>query len=87
MSRQNIKHIFEPFFRINPDSSQSSSGTGLGLALVFEIMKIHKGTIAVESNEGIGTTFTLQFPLQKINILQEPIPELSKNSVYYSFEE
>lgn len=86
MSRNNIQHIFEPFYRINPDDSQSSSGTGLGLSLVLEIMKLHKGIINVESEEGEGTTFTLQFPLHTAALKQEPIPQ-SSNSVSFSFEE
>lgn len=86
MSRKNLKHIFEPFFRINPDDSQSANGTGLGLALVFEIMKLHKGIINVESEEGKGTTFTLQFPLPKNTLVQESIPQ-SNNAVSFSFEQ
>jgi two-component system phosphate regulon sensor histidine kinase PhoR len=85
MSKKNLKHIFEPFFRINPDDSQSASGTGLGLALVFEIMKLHKGIINVESEEGKGTTFTLQFPLPKNTLVQESIPQ-NNNAVSFSFE-
>ncbi len=85
MSQRNLKHIFEPFFRINPDSSPSAAGTGLGLALVLEIMKIHKGTIQVESQEGIGTTFTLQFPLAAATLINEPLPQ-SERSVTFSFE-
>jgi signal transduction histidine kinase len=86
MSRKNLKHIFEPFFRINPDDSQSANGTGLGLALVFEIMKLHKGIINVTSEEGQGTTFTLQFPLPKNSLVQESIPQ-SSNAVSFSFEQ
>lgn len=87
MSRKNLKHIFEPFFRINPDSSQAASGTGLGLSLIFEIMKLHKGIISVESAEGVGTTFTLQFPLQTVSIIHEPLLSIPthKNALSYSF--
>jgi signal transduction histidine kinase len=86
MTQKNLKHIFEPFYRINPDNSPSSSGTGLGLALVFEIMKIHKGTIDVESTEGEGTTFTLQLPLPKTAFVHEPLVQSTNKSISYSFE-
>lgn len=85
MSQKNLKHIFEPFFRVNPDNSQAANGTGLGLSLVFEIMKLHKGIINVESTEDAGTTFALYFPLQSASIVQEPIPH-NHNSVSYSFD-
>ncbi len=85
MSQKNLKHIFEPFFRINPDSSPSATGTGLGLALVLEIVKIHKGVIQVESKEGVGTSFTLQFPLASSVLISEPLPQ-NEGSVTFSFE-
>lgn len=83
--QKNLKHIFEPFFRINPDDSQSSSGTGLGLTLVLEIIKLHKGIITVESTEEKGTKFTLQFPLRTLSLIQEHVAQ-NADSVSYSFE-
>jgi signal transduction histidine kinase len=64
ISEKNIKHIFEPFFRITDNNRESIPGSGLGLALVLEIIKLHKGSITAKSEETIGTVFTLQFPLQ-----------------------
>jgi len=63
MPQKDIKYIFEPFFRTDTASAQNSNGTGLGLSLVFEIIKIHKGVVRVASTEGIGTTFTIHLPL------------------------
>jgi len=58
--KEEIKHrIFEPFF------STRCEGRGLGLASVYGIMKIHKGTIMVQSEEGRGTVMTLLFPALK----------------------
>jgi signal transduction histidine kinase len=85
MSRRNLRHIFEPFYRANPDDSQVASGTGLGLSLVFEIMKLHKGAISVESTQGEGTQFTLQFPLSSASAMKEQ-PRSNSNSVSFSFE-
>jgi signal transduction histidine kinase len=85
ISQKNLSHIFEPFFRINPDNSQFAGGTGLGLSLVFEIMKLHKGNITVESVENEGTTFTLQFPIQSLSLISEPF-EAPSESVSFSFE-
>ncbi len=52
------RRIFEPFF-----STKGDEGSGLGLAMVYSIVKRHGGEIHVESEPGRGTAFTLQFPL------------------------
>jgi signal transduction histidine kinase len=54
--RQYLERIFEQFFRV--PHQQGETGTGLGLFIVKEIVEAHGGTIAVESHEGAGTTFS-----------------------------
>ncbi len=54
--------IFERFFRV---PGQNSGGIGLGLAIAREIVHAHGGTIAVQSQEGIGTTFQFTLPQDK----------------------
>lgn len=53
--------IFDPFFT----TKESGKGTGLGLAIVQQVVEEHEGTIAVDSREGEGTTFTVRFPLSR----------------------
>ncbi|MDQ6765592.1 MAG: heavy metal sensor histidine kinase [Verrucomicrobiota bacterium] len=60
IGREHLPRIFDRFYRV--DSSRSSEGTGLGLALVKSIAELHGGTAKVTSEAGIGTTFTLRFP-------------------------
>jgi signal transduction histidine kinase/NAD-dependent dihydropyrimidine dehydrogenase PreA subunit len=60
---ENLKKIFEPFFT----TKQIGKGTGLGLAVTYGIIKMHKGNISVESNAdpekgATGTTFTVELP-------------------------
>jgi two-component system, NtrC family, sensor kinase len=54
---ESLKQLFNPFF-----SSKGSKGTGLGLAVSQKILKEHGGRIHVESREGEGSVFTLEFP-------------------------
>jgi signal transduction histidine kinase len=56
ISQENLSRIFEPFF------STKSMGTGLGLSISYGLIKEHKGTIEVESQENRGTCFTVRLP-------------------------
>jgi signal transduction histidine kinase len=56
-----LKHLFEPFHRA--ENVGTISGTGLGLSITKESIELHGGTIRVESQVGVGTTFTLIVPL------------------------
>ncbi|MBN1232963.1 MAG: PAS domain S-box protein [Candidatus Coatesbacteria bacterium] len=64
-----IDQIFDPFFTTKP----SGRGTGLGLAMVYTIIKNHNGHIRVESHKGIGTKFFIYFPISEKH--EEMLPE------------
>jgi len=58
---ENLAHVFEPFFTTKP----TGKGTGLGLAIAYGIISEHGGTIAVRSEVGDGSTFTIRLPVAK----------------------
>jgi PAS domain S-box-containing protein len=57
-----MPRLFERFHRIENARSRSNEGSGIGLALVQELIQLHGGTITVSSAEGKGTTFTIRLP-------------------------
>lgn len=61
---EHLPHLFERFYRVNPDRSRSSGGSGIGLALVYEIVRLHQGSVEVTSSTKVGTCFTVRLPLQ-----------------------
>lgn len=78
MSKEFIEHVFEPFERERTSTVSGIQGTGLGMAITKNIVDMMGGTIAVISEEGKGTTFTvsLQFKTCSGPVRQEIIPEL-----------
>jgi PAS domain S-box-containing protein len=63
IDEQNLPRIFDRFHRIESARGRSQEGSGIGLALVYELTKLHGGTIRVSSIVGQGTVFTVAIPL------------------------
>ena len=62
ISKADIKHIFEPFYRGREAVAGQIAGTGVGLSIVKQIVEAHGGSISVKSAAGVGTVFTLHLP-------------------------
>ncbi len=65
MDAETLRSIFEPFF------TTKETGTGLGLATVFGVVRTHSGGLTVDSELGHGTTFRLLFPVVETPVLQQ----------------
>ena len=59
--------IFDRFYQVDGGMNRRHAGTGLGLAIVKESIEAHRGQVEVESEQGVGSTFTVQLPVGKTN--------------------
>ena len=68
-----LPRIFERFHRVPNARSRTHEGTGIGLALVQELVRIHGGKMSVESAVGKGTTFTVTLPVGRAHLSPEQL--------------
>ncbi len=68
-----VPHLFERFRRIEGARRRTHEGSGIGLALVHELVKLHGGSIQVESQLGKGTTFTVAIPFGSSHLPTEQV--------------
>ena len=69
-----IDHIFEMFGQVDTSRTRPVEGTGIGLALVKKLVGLMGGEIWLESKVGVGSTFTIIFPIEKI--IETPIEKM-----------
>jgi PAS domain S-box-containing protein len=68
---EEIPHLFERFHRVKGARGRTFEGSGIGLSLVQELVKLHGGTVRVESQIDRGTTFTVSIPLGKKHLPED----------------
>jgi PAS domain S-box-containing protein len=71
--KEHRERVFERFHRIESTQARTYEGTGIGLALVQELVKLHGGNVRVESAVGAGSTFTVTIPSGKEHLPAERI--------------
>lgn len=78
IAKEDLDLIFDRFYRIESNETHGIAGTGVGLHIVSEFVKLHSGTIEVESELGKGTTFTVHLPMPNESDI------INKQDVIYS---
>ena len=71
ISEADLPHVFERFFRADESRSRATGGSGLGLSIAAWIAACHHGRIDVQSKPGVGSKFTLSFPLTPPEVREE----------------
>lgn len=69
IAAHHVERLTQRFYRVDTDRSREGGGTGLGLAIVKHVLQRHSATLEIDSIEGYGSTFSCQFPAEKVSIL------------------
>ncbi len=70
---EQLEKIFDRFYQVESSHTRKHEGAGIGLALVYELVKLHHGQISVKSKPGKGTLFTISLPFGKGHLSNEQI--------------
>jgi len=75
ISEKNLPFVFDRFWQADDSSKRKYQGVGIGLSLVKELVEIQGGTVAVQSQESKGTTFTVRLPYEATKALKPLQPD------------
>jgi signal transduction histidine kinase/DNA-binding response OmpR family regulator len=81
-----LPRLFERFHRVHGARARTYEGTGIGLSLVQELVRMHGGSIAVSSEQGAGTTFTVSIPFGTAHLPPDRIAERPESRDGHSTE-
>ncbi|GAB3164848.1 ATP-binding protein [Telluribacter humicola] len=73
--KEELPRMFERFHRVPTTVGRTHEGTGIGLSMVHELIKLHQGQIQVQSTSGQGSTFRVSIPLGKAHLPPEQVSE------------
>ena len=85
ISRKDLFRVFEPFYRAEPSRNRARGGSGLGLTIVSELVKLLSGKIAIRSVEKKGTTVIIQLPAGIDETREASTEDGGKNEIVVDF--
>ncbi len=85
VTKKDLMHIFEPFFRAERSRNRSNGSSGLGLTITRELVKIHSGRITIKSVENEGTTAIVTLPYSKAAEDSDQVDIADLNEVSINF--
>jgi diguanylate cyclase (GGDEF)-like protein/PAS domain S-box-containing protein len=80
IAESELPKLFNRFYRIKGARGRSEEGTGIGLAMVLELAKLHGGIATVQSNQGKGSTFTVIVPLGRDHLPAEHVSDTTQTA-------
>ena len=75
VAESDMPRLFTPFTQLNSSLSRKAEGTGLGLAVVRQLLELHGGAVAMSSEPGQGSCFTIWLPLHEGDATVAPAPD------------
>jgi signal transduction histidine kinase len=81
ISSQEQPNLFKRFHRLRSEGARTHEGSGIGLAMVQELVRMHGGTITVESETGHGTTFTVTIPSGRTHLPAEKVHSTERTKI------
>ncbi len=84
MSKEYVEHAFERFSREENTTTSGIEGTGLGLAMVNDLVKLMNGTVKIDSEKGIGTTISFEIPCEICT--EEDLPKNRRTNACVDFK-
>ena len=87
IAEKNLPFVFDRFWQADSSAQRKYQGVGIGLALVKELTDMMRGSVAVDSQEGKGTTFTVRLPYQKAELPPKTQPVASTETGVVASEE
>lgn len=76
---EHLPHLFERFYQVRGTQARTQEGSGIGLALVYELVKLQGGTIEVSSSLGKGSCFTIALPFGTTHLPNERLASVQEN--------
>lgn len=86
ISPENLTHVFDRFYQVDNSRTRAYEGTGIGLALVKELIDLVEGSIRVESQQAVGTTFVVTLPLKPVALNDQAPRGALPNNKYMALD-